>query len=157
MRAPKIAAIAVTAFVVVVVGLWVRKRKAHEAEVARLAAYVERARDMDAARVKWMRSLATEPPAGADGTACPMHAMERARLARLASPDVKGAYLTEALSAIAARKEPLPLMEWTYEIDVIESHDRVVLYDYVNDRALCAGSLRGLGPNDDPRGRLVGL
>lgn len=156
-RSAKIGGLAVAAFVVVVIALWIRKRIAHEAEVERLAAYVARARDMDAARVTWMTSLATEPPGGGDFGACPLEAMEKARVARLASPDAKGAFLTEALSAIAAGREPLPLASWTYELDVIESHERAVLYDYVRDRAVCFGSVRGLGPNDDPRGRLLGL
>lgn len=153
----KIGALAVTAFVLVVVVLWVRRRMAHEADVARLASYVERARAMDEARIEWMRTLATEPPAGGDYGACPIAAMEKARVARLASPDAKGAFLTDAFSAIAAGREPLPLTEWTYELDVITSHERAVLYDYATDRALCAGSVRGLAEGDDPRGRLVGL
>ncbi len=156
-RSAKIATAAVTVFVVVVVVLWTKRRIAHEREVARLSAYVERARVMDAARITWVRSLANEPPAGGDFGACPLEAMEKARVARLASPDDRGAYLAEALSEIANGREPLPLAAWTYELDVIASHEKAVLYDYARDRALCVGSVRGLAEGDDPRGRLVGL
>ncbi len=156
-RSAKVYAIVVGIFVAVVVVLWVKQRIAHEREVARLAAYVDRAREMDAARARWVRRLAVEQPDAGDGRACPMHAAENARVARLDSPDARGAYLTDAFSAITGGREPLPLAEWTYELDVIASHERAVLYDYAHGRALCVGSVRGLAETDDPRGRLVGL